>query len=173
MMDEIDRLILHFLQQDGRTPFTKIAKKAGVSEATIRSRYRNLVESGLVRTVSIVNPFALDFQAPAIVAVSTDPGKVEQVAKEIAEMPEVAYLVMTLGTFDLIVEAYCRDLTHLTNLITRQIQNIPGVHATEILMIANIYKLSYRWSPALDGEDLEEQPGGALKDGNSKQAPKS
>ena len=154
-MDEIDRLILSALQQDGRTPFTQIAKKAGVSEGTIRSRYRNLVEGGLVRTVSIVNPFAMDLQAPAILAVKSEPGKVEQVAKAIAELPEVAYLVMTLGSFDLMIEVYCKDLAHLTNLITRQIQCISGVRSIETLMIANIYKLSYRWSPVFEGEDLD------------------
>ena len=152
-MDDIDRLIMQALQEDGRTPFTRIAKKAGVSEATIRSRYRNLVDGGLVRTVSIVNPFALDLQAPAIVAISTVPGKVEQVAKSIGELPEVAYLVMTLGSYDLIAEVYCRDLHHLTNLVMHQMQNIPGVNKTETLMIANIFRLSYRWSPVFEDID--------------------
>jgi len=152
-MDDIDRLIMQALQEDGRTPFTRIAKKAGVSEATIRSRYRNLVEGGLVRTVSIVNPFALDLQAPAIVAITTEAGKVEQVARAIGDLPEVAYLVMTLGTYDLIAEVYCRDLHHLTNLVTRQMQNIPGVRQTETLMIANIFRLSYRWSPVFEDID--------------------
>lgn len=154
-MDDIDRLILSTLQQDGRTPFTQIAKKAGVSEGKIRSRYRNLVDSGVVRTVSIVNPFALDLQAPAILAVTCEPGMVEQVAKTIAEITEVAYLVMTLGSYDFFVEVYCKDLAHLTNLVTRQIQCIPGVRSTETLMIGNIYKLSYRWSPSFEGEDLD------------------
>ena len=153
-MDEIDRLIMRALQDDGRTPFTKIAKKAGVSESTIRARYRNLVEGGLVRTVSIVNPYALDFQAPAIIAINTEPGKVEEVAKAIAGLPEVAYLVMTLGSYDLIAEVYCRDLPHLTTLITTQMQVIPGVRSTDTLMIANIFRMSYRWSPVLDSEDL-------------------
>jgi len=153
-MDEIDRLIMHALQDDGRTPFTKIAKKAGVSESTIRARYRNLVEGGLVRTVSIVNPYALDFQAPAIIAINTEPGKVEEVAKAIAGLPEVAYLVMTLGSYDLIAEVYCHDLHHLTSLVTTQMQVIPGVRSTDTLMIANIFRMSYRWSPVLDSEDL-------------------
>ena len=153
-MDEIDRLIMRALQDDGRTPFTKIAKKAGVSESTIRARYRNLVEGGLVRTVSIVNPYALDFQAPAIIAINTEPGKVEEVAKAIAGLPEVAYLAMTLGSYDLIAEVYCRDLYHLTTLITTQMQVIPGVRSTDTLMIANIFRMSYRWSPVLDSEDL-------------------
>jgi Lrp/AsnC family transcriptional regulator for asnA, asnC and gidA len=154
-MDEVDRLILQALQEDGRTPFTQIAKKAGVSETTIRSRYRNLVDEGVVRTVSIVDPFALDFQAPAMIGISTEPGKIEAVAKAVSELPEVSYLVLTLGTYDLLVEVYCRNLQHLTNLVTQQIQLIPGVRATETLMVAKMYKLSYRWSPASDSDDID------------------
>jgi Lrp/AsnC family transcriptional regulator for asnA, asnC and gidA len=45
-MDDLDRLILQTLQQDGRTPFTHIARQAGVSETTVRLRYRALVEAG-------------------------------------------------------------------------------------------------------------------------------
>jgi Lrp/AsnC family transcriptional regulator for asnA, asnC and gidA len=153
-MDELDRLILQALQEDGRTPFTQIARKAGVSETTIRSRYRNLVEEGVVRTVSIVDPFALDFQAPAMIGVSVEAGKIEEVAKAISDLPEVSYLVLTLGGNDLLVEVFCRNLPHLTHLVTQQIQLIPGVRSTETLMVAKIYKLSYRWSPVFDAEDL-------------------
>jgi Lrp/AsnC family transcriptional regulator, regulator for asnA, asnC and gidA len=154
-MDEIDRLILQTLQADGRTPFTQIAKKAGVSETTIRIRYRNLVEQGVVRTVSIVDPYALDFHAPAVIGVNTEPGQVEQVAEVLSELAEASYLVLTLGEYDLIVEVYCRDLPHLTDVVTRQIQKIPGVRSTQTLMVARIYKMSYRWSPGTNGDDLD------------------
>ncbi len=147
-MDELDRLILQTLQEDGRTPFTEIARLAGVSETTVRLRYRNLVEQGVIRTVGVVDPYALGFDAPAVIAVKVEPGATEQVAKKIVELPEVSYLVMTLGSYDLIVEVFCRNLPHLTALITRQIQLIPGVRSTETLVIARTYKLSYGWSPA-------------------------
>lgn len=147
-MDEVDRLILQTLQEDGRMPFTEIARQANVSETTIRGRYRSLVEQGVIRTVGVVDPYALGLNAPAIVAVSVEPGMTDQVAKKIVELPEVSYLVMTLGAWDLIVEAFCRDLPHLTNLITQQIQLIPGVRSTQTLVIARTYKLSYGWSPA-------------------------
>lgn len=152
-MDELDRYILQKLQEDGRTPFTRIAKEAGVSETTIRSRYRTLVDEGVVHTVSIVDPYALDFQAPAIIGISTEPGTVENVARAISELPEVSYLVLTLGTRDLIVEVYCKDMPHLTELVTHKIQTIPGIRSTETLMIARSYKLSYRWSPVEASED--------------------
>jgi Lrp/AsnC family transcriptional regulator, regulator for asnA, asnC and gidA len=149
-MDELDRLILQTLQADGRTPFTQIARQANVSETTVRSRYQSLVDKGIVRTVGIVDPYTLGFQAPAILAISVEPGATDRVARAIAGLPEVSYLVMTLGPSDLIVELFCRNLPHLTDLITEQIRAIPGVRSTETLMIARSYKLSYRWSPTLE-----------------------
>jgi Lrp/AsnC family transcriptional regulator for asnA, asnC and gidA len=156
-MDEVDRFILQTLQEDGRAPFTQIARQAGVSETTIRLRYRSLVEQGVIRTVGVVDPYALGFDAPAVIAVTVEPGTTDQVAKKIVELPEVSYLVMTLGSHDLIVEVFCRDLSHLTQLITEQIQPIPGVRSTETLVIARTYKLSYGWSPALSAAAEEIQ----------------
>jgi Lrp/AsnC family transcriptional regulator for asnA, asnC and gidA len=152
-MDEIDKLILRRLQEDGRTPFTRIAKEAGVSESTIRSRYRGLIEQGVVHTVSIVDPYALDFQAPAMLGLSVEPGFSEEVAREISSLPEVSYVVLTIGNYDLIVEVYCRDLTHLTHFIGKQIPLISGVKQIDTLLITKSYKLSYRWSPELSIED--------------------
>lgn len=154
-MDELDELILHTLQEDGRIPFTEIARRGGVSETTIRTRYRQLIEEGIIRTVGVVDPYALGFQAPAIIGVSVEPGTANQVAAAIVELPEVSYLVMTLGSFDLVVEVFCRDLPHLTDFVTRRLHSIQGVRATETLVIARSYKLSYRWSPATG---LEEEP---------------
>ena len=150
LLTDLDRLILQTLQQNGRTAFTQIARQAGVSETTIRDRYRHLVEMGIVRTVGVVDPYALGFQAPAIIGISVEPSLAEQVAQAIADLPEVSYLVMTLGSYDLIVEVFCRDLLHLSELITQRIYQIPGVRTTETLLIARSYKLTYRWSPSLD-----------------------
>lgn len=150
-MMHLTRPFLQTLQEDGRAPFTQIAKQAGVSETTIRNRYQNLVEAGIVRTVGIVDPYALDFDAPAIIGLSVEPGMIDQVARKLIEFPE-ASLVKTLGPFDLIVEVFCRDLSHINDLLTHQIHLMPGVRSTETFMITQSYKLSYRWSPALDEE---------------------
>lgn len=102
--------------------------------------------------MGIVDPYAPGFQAPAIIGLSVEPGTLDQVARTITELPEVSYLVVTRGVFDLIGEVFCRDLPYLTDLITQQIDSIPGVRSTERLMITRSYKLNYRWSPALELE---------------------
>ena len=149
LMDELDLIILNALQEDGRTPFTQIAKKAGVAESTIRSRYAGLVEQGILQTIAVIDPFAVGYNAPALIGVSVAPGAIHTVAEALEKLPEVTYLVLTLGGFDLMVEVFCRDRKHLTYLITEQIQITPGVRATETLVIGKIYKLSFFWKPEI------------------------
>ena len=95
-MDDLDLLILNALQEDGRTPFTQIAKKVGVAESTIRSRYASLVEDGIVQTIAVIDPFALGYDSPALIGISTEPGVMNSVAQKLEKIPEVSYLVMTL-----------------------------------------------------------------------------
>lgn len=154
-MDELDYEILNALQEDGRTPFTQIAKKAGVAESTIRSRYASLVESGIVQTIAVIDPFAVGYNAPALIGIHVDPGSIYSVAEALENLPEVSYLVLTLGGYDLVLEVFCRDREHLTAFITSRIQNIPGVRSTETLVIGNIFKLSFFWRPENHFKDLE------------------
>lgn len=156
-MDELDLLILKALQEDGRTPFTQIAKLAGVAESTIRSRYTSLVEQGIVQTISVIDPFAVGYRAPALIGVSVEPGHIDEVACAIGKLPEVSYLVLTLGSHDLVVEVFCRDLAHLTDFITTQLHAVPGVRSTETLVIGKIYKLSFFWSPEVHPSQAAHQ----------------
>lgn len=155
-MDDIDLRILQTLQKDGRTPFTQIAKEVGVSESTIRSRYNNLIKNRIVNTVSIVDPFSLGYEAPAIIGINTEPGKIDEVGRILCSFPEVSYQVMTLGSFDLIIEVFCKDIAHLTKFITSDLPNIPGIRDIETLTIAKIYKLSWYWSPNIGPDEITE-----------------
>jgi Lrp/AsnC family transcriptional regulator for asnA, asnC and gidA len=147
-MDELDRLILGSLQQDGRVPFTHVARQAGVSETTIRARYHKLLQDGVLHTTGVINPAALDFEATALIAVTVEPGTASDIARAIiSSTPEVSYLVRTLGTYDLILEVVCRNVAHLTDVVTEKIRQTPGVRTTETFMIAERYKQPSEWSP--------------------------
>ena len=147
-MDNLDLLILNALQEDGRTPFTQIAKKCGVAESTIRSRYASLVERGIAQTITVIDPFEVGYDAPALIGISTKPGAIDSVVQALEQqIPEISYLVLTLGRYDLMVEVFCKDREHLTDLITKKIQAIPGIRATETLVIGKIFKLSFFWQP--------------------------
>ncbi len=147
-MDDLDLLILNTLQEDGRTPFTQIAKKCGVAESTIRSRYASLVERGIAQTITVIDPFEVGYDAPALIGIFIKPGAIDSVVQALEQqIPEISYLVLTLGRYDLMVEVFCKDRENLTDLITKKIQAIPGIRATETLVIGKIFKLSFFWQP--------------------------
>ena len=52
-VDDIDLKIIRFLNEDGRTPFTQIAKRLGVSTGMIRQRYQRLVQDGVLQIVAV------------------------------------------------------------------------------------------------------------------------
>jgi len=151
-IDLKDRKILYQLDINSRQPLSQIAKKVGVAESTIRSRYASLVERGIVQTIAVIDPFSVGYNAPAMIGISTESGSINSVVQALEQMPEVSYLVLTLGGYDLMVEVFCRDREHLTDLLTNQIQSIPGIRVTETLVIGKIFKLSFFWQPEINAQ---------------------
>ena len=52
-MDSTNQLIIAELSKNARTPFLRIARKAGVSESTIRKRIAGMEEQGIIRKYSL------------------------------------------------------------------------------------------------------------------------
>lgn len=147
-LDETDQEIISYLQYDGRMPFTEIASKMGISEGAVRRRVKILTEENVLQIVGIVEPQFLDWNAAGMIGVNVQAGTIEDVAAEIAQFPEVSYLFMASGGFDLFIEVYCRDREHFVDFLNEKLQRIPGVSRTETFMILKMYKLSYRWGKA-------------------------
>ena len=59
-IDEIDLRIIEALQLDGRRPFTKLAAELGISEASVRQRVANLINTQVMQIVAITNPIKLE-----------------------------------------------------------------------------------------------------------------
>ncbi|MEJ2207477.1 MAG: Lrp/AsnC family transcriptional regulator [Anaerolineae bacterium] len=144
-LDNTDRAIIGYLQYDGRMPFTEIAAELDLSEGAVRRRVKQLTDAGILQIVGIVEPQFLEWNSAGMIGVNVQAGQVEVAAAQIAEFPEVTYLFMSSGGFDLFVEVYCRDRQHFVSFLSNQLQKVPGVQRTETFMILKMYKLSYRW----------------------------
>ncbi|HLK28080.1 MAG TPA: Lrp/AsnC family transcriptional regulator [Puia sp.] len=139
-LDDLDFAILTFLQQDGRMSFTLIAEKLKVSIGTIRTRFNNMLEEGTVSIIGRVDPEKVGFRAYAHIAVFVRPATLkEKVARAIAKLPEVSFLAMTSGDYDLEVDVMCRDNNHLVQFVD-DISKINGVHQTKTTMYFKVYK---------------------------------
>jgi len=149
-MDEIDRQIINHLQHDGRMPFTCIAKDLGISEGTVRNRVARLLEDRTIQIIGMIDPSRLGFDAPAMIGVSVKPSELEKIACTVAEFPEVSYLIMVSGEFDLFVEVLCKDRDHLASFLNERLMRIPGITRTATFFTLRTYKMAYGARPMLN-----------------------
>jgi Lrp/AsnC family transcriptional regulator, regulator for asnA, asnC and gidA len=145
-LDPIDLGIVQALQADGRRPFTRIARELGVSEAAVRQRVARLEASGTLQIVAVTDPGALGFRIMAMLGISVEPGAAERVAAALELLPEVAYLVLVAGSFDLLVEVVCEDNEHLLRWLDDGLGAIDGIRSTEKFVYLRLVKESYTWS---------------------------
>jgi Lrp/AsnC family transcriptional regulator, regulator for asnA, asnC and gidA len=141
-LDELDFQILSHLQKDGRMSFTVIAEKLNVSIGTVRSRFNKLIDDGTINIIGRVNPDKVGFRSYAHIAIYIRPATLkDQVAQKIAKLPEVSFLAMTSGDYDLEVDVMCRDNEHLTDFVNT-ISEFEGVHQTKTTMYFKVYKFA-------------------------------
>ncbi len=140
VLDKLDFDILSFLQKDGRMSFTVIAEKLGVSIGTVRTRFNKLIEDGTINIIGRVDPDKVGFRCYAHIAVFVRPATLkEKVAQKIAKLPEVSFLAMTSGDYDLEVDVMCRDNNHLVDFIN-DISKFEGVYQTKTTIYFKVYK---------------------------------
>jgi Lrp/AsnC family transcriptional regulator for asnA, asnC and gidA len=106
---------------------------------------QRLSESGVIQIVAVTDPLRVGIFRQAMVAVNVA-GPIEPVADALAEMPEVPYVVICGGRFDILAEVVCVDDTSLLELISSRIRTLPGVRNAEALVYLRLRKDSYRWA---------------------------
>lgn len=143
-LDDVSKAIIEQLQQDGRRSYAAIGKVVGLSEAAVRQRVQRLIESGVMQVVAVTDPLELGFARQAMVGIEVT-GPLDQVADSLAELEEVDYVVVTAGSYDILVEVVCESDDHLLELISGKIRKIPGVVRTETFMYLNLRKQTYSW----------------------------
>jgi Lrp/AsnC family transcriptional regulator for asnA, asnC and gidA len=139
-LDEIDQRIIEALQQDGRRPFTKIAADLGISEASVRQRVANLINTQVMQIVAITNPIKLGFSLASMIGIRVSGDRLLEAAREISTFEEVIYLIICTGSFDLLAEVVCRDNDHLLSFLTEKLYKVQGVQQAETFMYLRVCK---------------------------------
>ncbi|WP_158889173.1 Lrp/AsnC family transcriptional regulator [Amycolatopsis anabasis] len=143
-LDDLSKKIIEQLQEDGRRSYSAIGKAVGLSEAAVRQRVQRLSETGVIQIVAVTDPMQVGLFRQAMIAINVD-GPLEPVADALAEIDEIAYVIICAGRFDLLCEAICADDTRLLELISTRIRTMPGVRRAETLVYLKLRKQSYQW----------------------------
>ncbi len=143
-LDDVSKAIIEELQQDGRRSYASIGKVVGLSEAAVRQRVQRLIDTGVVQIVAVTNPLELGFARQAMIGITVQ-GALEPVADALAAMPEVDYVVVTAGSYDILAEVIAESDEHLLEILSTKIRTLDHVIATETLVYLSLRKQSYAW----------------------------
>ncbi len=143
VLDGISMQIIEQLQQDGRRSYAAIGKAVGLSEAAVRQRVQRLLEAGVMQIVAVTDPLTLGFRRQSLIGIKCE-GDPARVADHLAGMEEIDYVVITAGSFDLLVEAVCEDDDHLLEILSR-VRMVPSVTSTETFVYLKLRKQTYSW----------------------------
>ena len=72
------------------------------------------------------------------------PGLVE-LSRKIAAIPDVSYVVIVSGSFDLLMEVVCEDDDHLLSILNDKVRAIPGIRSTETFTYLRLDKQTFAW----------------------------
>jgi len=150
MIDSVDCEIIRLLQKDGRIANTDIAKKVGISEATVRSRLDRLVKENYIQIVAVSNPMKLGFKIVGNIRIYVEIKKMDQIIKKLQKLKPLWFIVQSTGGTGIETEFVVRDMDELNELIFENINRIDGVIRTETSLFLKYIKRQYDWGTALD-----------------------
>jgi Lrp/AsnC family transcriptional regulator, regulator for asnA, asnC and gidA len=143
-LDDISKQIIEKLQQDGRSSYAAIGKMVGLSETAVRIRVQRLIDAGVLQIVAVTDPMQLGFARQAMIGICCT-GDTTKLATQLAEIPEIDYVVQTAGSFDVMVEVVCKDDNDLLDLLNTKIRALRGVTGTETFVYLKLVKQQYDW----------------------------
>ena len=144
LLDDISKAIIEQLQLDGRRSYAAIGKAVGLSEAAVRQRVQRLTDAGVMQVVAVTDPLQLGFARQAMIGVIVE-GDLKPVAQALAAIEEVDYVVITAGSYDLLVEVVCESDEELLSVLSNKIRTIENVTSTETFMYLQLRKQTYSW----------------------------
>lgn len=150
-LDDIDLKMVVLLRKDGRMATREIARRCGLAEGPIRRRLARLLDDGIIRLTVLTDPPAVNLLLSALLMIKCRMGEMEEISRQVAQMPEVRYVAVVTGPYDLIVEAFFYSRRHLTTFLSKRLAKMDGVLDAQTSIVLHVAKLSFEWEiPAPD-----------------------
>nr|WP_314844050.1 Lrp/AsnC family transcriptional regulator [uncultured Microbacterium sp.] len=143
-LDDVSKTIIELLQEDGRRSYSDIGREVNLSEAAVRQRVQRLTEAGVMQIVAVTDPMQLGFNRQAMIGIRVS-GDSRVIAESLAAIAAIDYVVITVGSFDILAEVVCENDEDLLALINDRIRPIDGVLSTETFIYARLRKQLYNW----------------------------
>ncbi|HET6524379.1 Lrp/AsnC family transcriptional regulator [Sphingopyxis sp.] len=150
-LDDLDHKIIERLGHDARVSNREIGREFDLTEGTIRSRLKRLLDNRVIRVAAVTNANRLRNPILAYLWVEADSAAdIERVAESLASLPEIGFVATTLGRADVLAMTLVENGNELTDFLHQTIDKIPGVRRVRYSLGQNFIKHDYRWCALVD-----------------------
>ena len=146
-LDATDQAIIDLLRQDGRMAFRAIARELSITEPTVRARVRRMEESDTMRVVAVTDVQAAGYGMLLAVGVQVENRTPEEVARDLAEIPEVFSVNVVVGAQDVEILVVAEDALGLNQLLNETLAGIAGVRRLTPALAVDVLKNQPDWVP--------------------------
>ena len=143
-LDELDRKILQAYLNDSRVSYRELALRLGVSTTTVQARTRKLEKAGIIHGYSaIFDHEKIGYQLTAVTEVSVAKGKLLELEREVAKIPQVLAVYDVTGLTDAMVIAKFRSREELSKF-TKTLLAMPFIERTNTHIVLTTVKEDFR-----------------------------
>ena len=139
MLNKTDEAMISLLRVNARTPVSTLAKKLGVSRATVQNRLERLEQTGVICGYTLIlKPEVEQQQVRAMMFVTVEGQKESKVINELRGFPNVTALYGTNGHWDLVLDVRTDSLASFHELLV-QVRQIEGIVTTETTILLSSF----------------------------------
>jgi Lrp/AsnC family transcriptional regulator for asnA, asnC and gidA len=150
--------IIRCLNEDARSSVTKIAGRLAMPESTVRHRLNRLLDAGVIEFTAVPNPLQLGYQIWAIMEIQAELSRIRGIARELADRPEVYFVGITTGSYDILAGAVFRSNDELLEFITGYLPKVPGIIRTATSTVLDVVKRFLTFAVADERKAEEPRP---------------
>ena len=134
-IDDTDKKILNVLIDNARLSYRKIAKKTGVSVATVMNRINRLEKEGIITKYTVGIKYSkIGYDMQVIIDVRISEGRLKDAEKKIAAHPNVFAVYDNTGHFDATVIAKFKNRSSLDRFL-KKIQSYDFIERIETKLL--------------------------------------
>jgi Lrp/AsnC family transcriptional regulator for asnA, asnC and gidA len=139
-VDKINLAIIKHLR-NGRKSYQKIARDLAVSENTVRTRVKQLMDEGVLDIIGLVNPEAIIGHRTVMVGVKLQSMHLVNKGEEFSKLRGVVSVSVVTGRFDLILIVLLKSGFGLLEFYTEEVSKIKDVQSVETFVVYKSYNL--------------------------------
>jgi Lrp/AsnC family transcriptional regulator, regulator for asnA, asnC and gidA len=162
--DRADRRLAKLLSHEGREGVNNLAAQLDLSAPTVRSRLKTLIERNLLKIVGVLNVAERPELITAIIGIHANGhGRLDEIAKRMAELPFVTSVSIVTGRYDLIAEVLFEgdmdDLYHVTSTLLPGLAEPGVIQGSETFVVMRSHNKWVSLPKGVWDEDFGDAPG--------------